>query len=781
MKLLRFISLLLLVSMLLVSCSEPTYNVIFGDDVKLEDGNEMTDGSDPFGDKGLYEDPEVEIDGVREVEYDYPSGSGKYLVYSSETETTYVSIYKGERGIYFLFECEDDSLSALNVEDINLVTAQSDSIELYVDAYGTGGTKRGNNQHEFRVTASGRIYSYLTGFVARVFTYGTLNYHNDVDTGFNVEGYISYAVLGEGVNKNTPTSFAFARVTKTGNKGFVWHGAVDPQIPDNYLILNNDNKFYTLQDCPTSATVNGRLLDAQGNPVVGAKVTAEGYKTVYTGSDGSYSLDITNCTSDLSISFTKRDYLANTVTVEKADLRGARDGVLSLGDSLFLPEAEASYTTTLKGIVTERDGKTPIANALVEANGTSVRTNKNGTYSFEANLHGYNGTVNVSADGYITYSKNLGILDVAINGVTDLATINLDEDLGSSISFGHKNTDTAVARVVRGENSFKIVLKSESVMDPAEMPGSNFEVFVDTKDSCIMHKRDSSDYLFVFQYADMGVVNATRYGGGSVDTKSIKTTYGRINELYYVEVDIPYSVIGVSKDEVFGLYFGVKCNYVWTGMYDHKGDYIPAEATINYYRFDAESNLFAGSCNVEPATNLSFAKIGQIGSYSANPNTVKYDVSYAKEQNYVMLKFDLVDNGISMTEQGHSLNIYFDMNCSRDKTFKDSSNYHITIYPGRAVSVYSGWDATNNKESSKKYYESDTNATWAYLYGDSIYVKLDTAIFGGSVDNSIGFAVGMWHDVVGGNSILAMDGTMCSLDNPSGYFIVDPAGNITIK
>ena len=781
MKVLRLVSLILLLSMLLVSCGDPTYNVVVDDDIKIEDGNELTDGTDPFGDKGLYEDPEVEIDGIREAEYDYPNGSGKYLVYSSETETTYVSIYKGERGIYFLFECEDDSLSALNVEDINLVTAQSDSIELYVDAYGAGGTKRGNNQHEFRVTASGRIYSYLTGFVARVFTYGTLNYHNDVDTGFNVEGYISYAVLGEGVDKNTPTSFAFARVTKTGNKGFVWHGKVDPQIPDNYLILNNDNKFYTLHDCPTSAVVEGRLLDAKGNPVVGAKVTAEGYKTVYTGSDGSYSLDIVNCTSDLSINFTKKDYLENNVTIEKAELRGARDGVLKLGDSLFLPEAEASYTTTLKGVVTERDGKTPIANALVEANGTSVRTDSNGAYSFEARLHGYTGKVNISADGHIPYTKNLGILDVAIGGVTDLATSNLDEDLGDSISFGHKNTDTAEARVVRGEDSFKIVLKSESVMNPSDMPGSNFEVFVDTKSSCIMHKRDSSDYLFVFQYADAGVVSATRYGGGSVDTRSIKTTYGRINELYYVEVDIPYSVVGVSKDEVFGLYFGIKCNYVWTGMYDHKGDYIPAEATINYYRLDANSNIFAGSCNELPAKDLTFKEIGQIGNFSSNPNTVKYDVSYARAEGYVMLKFELVDNGLTMTQQGHSLNIYFDMNANSNKTAKDASNYHLTIYPGRAVSVYSGWDTNTGKYSTKKYYESDTDKTWAYLYGNTIYVKIDTAVFGGDSANNIGFAVGMWHDLVGANSILAMNGKYCSLDNPDGYFIVNTAGDISIK
>lgn len=278
MKAIKLVSLILLISILLVGCSTIEFNYKFGDDIKLEEGKELADGIDPFAEKGLYEDPEVEIDGVREAQYDYPTGSGKHTVYESETETTYISIYKGERGIYFLFECEDDCLSCLNVEDINLVTAQSDSVELYVDTYGAGGSQRGNNQYEFRVTASGRIYSYLTGFVARVFTYGTLNDHNDTDTGFNVEGYISYSVLGDDVDKNTPTSFAFARVTKTGNKGFVWHGDVDPQVPNNYLILNGDNKFYTLETCPTSGVINGSLLDVHGNPVVGARLLLQAIK-----------------------------------------------------------------------------------------------------------------------------------------------------------------------------------------------------------------------------------------------------------------------------------------------------------------------------------------------------------------------------------------------------------------------------------------------------------------------------------------------------------------------
>lgn len=756
------------------------YNYILGNGIVVDNGKRPTEGADPFSNKGIYADPEVEIDGIRESQYDYPTGSGKHLVYSSETETTYVSLYKGKRGIYYLFECEDDCLSTLNVEDINLVTAQSDSVELYVDTYGSGGKTRGSNQFEFRVTASGRIYSYLTGFVARVFTYGTLNDHTDVDRGFNVEGYISYSVLGDDVDENTPTSFAFARVTKTGNKGYAWHGNFDPQIPDNYLTLGRDNKFYTQETCPVNGTISGKLTDANNQAVVGAKVSADGYKTVYTNKDGEYSLDITNCTGDVKVNFSKKDYLDNQIIVEKKDLRLAKNNTVDLGTSLFLAANAATYTTTIKGTVTERDGVTPIKNATISVSDYSAKTADDGSYTLDAELYGYSNLLTFGAENHLDYSRNLEVSDVNIGSTTDLSTINLDENYGSSIDFGRKASDTATARIVRGEDSFKVVLKTESVIDLNQVPGSNFEVFADTKESCSMNKRDDTDYLFVFQYADEGVLQATNYGGAAVNTRSIKTTYGKINELYYVEADIPYSVINVSKDEVFGLYFGIKVNYVWTGMYDAHGDYIQAEATVNYVRLDENSQLFTGSCNTQPATDLNFNAVGRIGEFSGK-TTQQYDVSYARRGGLVMLKFDLVDNGQTMTSLSHSINVYVDMNASASKTKKDAFNYHISIYPGRPISVYTGWDVAANKESSTKHYEIDSQNTWAYIYKNSIYVKLDVSIFGGDETNAIGFAAGMWHDGAGENSILSYNGKTCDFEIPGKYFIVDAAGNMSIK
>lgn len=777
----RFISLLPSCLLLLVGCKDTIeYNYIFDSDVVIEDGEKNTESSDPFSQKGIYADPELKIDGVRDAEYDYPSGSGRHKVYASETEDAYVSIYKGERGIYYLFECKDDCLSTLNVENINLATAQSDSVELYVDTYGTGGNTRGSNQYEFRVTAAGRIYSYLTGFVARVFTYGTLNFHTDVDQGFNVEGYISYSVLGDDVDKYTPTSFAFARVTKTGNKGYLWHGDVDPQVPDNYLILNPyDNKFYTQKAYPVTGVVSGRLVDVNNNAVPAVKVSVDGYKTVYTDDDGKFSLNIKDCVDDITINYSKTSYLKNQTKVSKKSLRLAKNNTIDLGDSLFLKEDDASYTSTMEGKVTERDGKTPISNVKVSVNDTSVQTDSNGDFSFNANLYGYSNTLKFEKDDHLTYEKNIAITDTNIGAKTNISSIQLDENKGSQIGFGREETNLATARMVRGDDSFKVVLKTESNMDVSEVPGSNFELFIDTKGSNSMNKRDSTDYLFVLQYADEGVLSTTNYGGKAINARNIKTSYGRINEEYYVEADIPYSVIDVEKDEVFGVYFGIKQNYNWTGMYDTGDTYIQAEATVNYVRFDADSNFFQGSSNTEPAKDMGFKKIGRIGEFTEKV-TPQYDVSYSRNGGTLMLKLDLVDNGIKMTDQSHSLNVYADMNASASKTKKDSNNYHISIYPGRPTSIYKGWNESENKEDSKTNYEIDAENTWAYLYKNSIYVKIDTSIFGGEENNPIGFALGMWSDAVGKNSILSYNGKECSFDNPSNYFIVTSDGEISI-
>ena len=449
--------ILILIGLLFTSCSnQSSYIYSYEEDApSINEGQRQTSGEDPFDNIGLYKDPELKIDGKIDEQYYYPTGSGRLDVYLGGNENTYVYLYKGERAIYFIFEAFDDDISTLNVEDTNICTAQSDSVELYVDTYGAGGKKRGNNTYEFRMTAGGRVYSYLTGFVSKVFLDGTNNNHKDVDKAFYVEGYISYDVLGNDVNKNTPTSFAFARVTKTGNKGYVWHGKVDPQIPNNYEIFYTDNKMYTLDKCPLDVELSGNILSTDGKPIPNV-IISNNENSVFSDANGYYSLSLGNVKDDINLIYRKNSYLTYKKLVTKHELRLNHKMVL---DQTLLSNQQETYKTTLKGKLLQRDNLTPISRGLVSINETSTYTDEQGNYSFIASCKGYENKIIYQANEFEEYNKTLNFEQIKINQITELDNVILDENKGSTLTFGDaKITGNAISRIVRNDKSFKIVL-----------------------------------------------------------------------------------------------------------------------------------------------------------------------------------------------------------------------------------------------------------------------------------------------------------------------------------
>lgn len=570
---------------------------------------------DPFSQTGLYKDPELVIDGKIDEEY-LTKGSGRLVVFEDDayaTEKTYVYLYKGETAIYFLFEAFDDNISTLSVEDTNICTAQSDSVELYVDTYGAGGRSRGNNQYEFRMTAGGRVYSYLTGFVSKVFLDGTNNYEDDTDKAFYVEGYIAYKALGNDVDKYTPTSFCFARVTKTGSSNYYWHGVnwdggvygvndyrgVDPQIPDNYKILHTDNKMYTLSDCPVSSNISGYLTDTDGNPLDNVKVSCVGATAIgYSDGldDGKYTLTLDNIKSDAVLKFEKSGYETYTRTITQTELRTNRK--ITLNQTL-LKSSQSSYNVSLKGKLVERDGSTPISGGTVTVNGKSATTSSTGDYTLEATCNGYENQISYSASNHTTYTKTIDFNSLKFKEVTSLEPTALDETYGSTLEFGSAETGLAYARIVRNADnkSFKVVLKTESDMTYGNSNGnaSYFEVFIDTKTSAGHDLRDATDYRFDAMY-EKGIFDYNNYGNQSINLKNTESKYGRINEQYFVEIDFAYSDLGITSSEVFGLYFGIKQNWNWAGMYDN-GAYIAAENPQMYYRLGADSSIYRKTSN----------------------------------------------------------------------------------------------------------------------------------------------------------------------------------------
>lgn len=772
-RLLLFIVITVL-TLALAACSagetQYVYNYVDSDE-QIVDG-ERGEGAGAFDNPGIYTDPELAIDGVRNEEYDYPKGSGRHAVYIDGSEDTYVSIYKGETAIYFLFECQDEYLSALSVEDINISTAQSDSVELYVSTYGMGGRVRTATDYEFRVSVASRIYSYLTGFVAKVFTYGTVNNARDKDQGFNVEGYISYTVLGADVNKYTPTSFAFARVTKTGNTGYVWHGAVDPQIPDNYLTLHTDNKFYPIDECPRSAKLSGTVVDLNNRPLSQVKIVSPQGVAGYTDSEGRYDVSLGDMT-EFSLSFEKAGYLTYKKSFDRQQIMSGKEIVYN---QTLLKENESSYNTTFNGTITERDG-TPIKNAKIKLGGGFAVTDDNGRYEFEATCEGYVNTLEFEAENHIAYTREVEFFDVAINGDTAMGAVALDESYGSTVSFGHKSVGFAEARILRNSDnkSFKIVFKTAAEMDGA---GCNFELFIDTKTSAAFEKRDSTDYRLDISYTD-GLIEFKNYGNLSMPRTGFTSKSGRLNELYYIEADIDYAYIGVQPNEIIGFYFGIKCNYVWAGMYNSKGEYIKAEYPRNYIRLDTDSTTFRASSNTEPTVGAGAVLLGEIGNYASFEGAIKYGVSMYRDSEGVMLVFEQKTAGIEMSDQPHSLNIYLDTNYTAGKNKMSTDCYHLSIYPGIPVAAYRAYDKNGN-ESNSTVYEEDTNKRFEIRYKNKVYVRLAYEVFGGSADNIFGIAIGCWNDRANGNDILAYQGQKPSFNNPVSFIKIDGQGQVTI-
>lgn len=757
----------------LAACTVETkyvYNYVGDDDLIVDGTRGECEGA--FDNLGIYTDPELAIDGVRDEQYNLPHGSGRHPVYIDGNEDTYVSIYKGETAIYFLFECQDEYLSALSVEDVNISTAQSDSVELYVSTYGMGGKKRTSTDYEFRMTVASRIYSYLTGFVAKVFPYGTVNNTKDKDKGFNVEGYISYTVLGADVNKYTPTSFAFARVTKTGNTGYVWHGAVDPQIPDNYLTLHTDNKFYPIDECPRSVRLFGKVVDLANKPLPQVKVISPLGIAGYTDSDGKYAVSLDNI-SEFSLTFEKTGYLSYKKTFDMQQIMSQSQIEY---DQPLLKSNESTYATTFKGIVTERDG-TPIENAKIKLNGGFAVTDADGRYSFEATCDGYTNELEFEAEDHIAYSRSIEFFDVAVNGNTALSAVALDESYGSTVSFGNRSVGFAEARIVRNSDnkSFKVVFKTAAEMDGE---GCNFELFIDTKTSSAFEKRDSTDYRLDISYND-GLIEFKNYGNLSMPRTGFTSKSGRLNELYYIEADIDYAYIGVQPTEIIGLYFGIKCDYQWAGMYNAKNEYIKAEYPRNYIRLDTDSTTFRASSNTEPAIPQSAVTLGEIGNYASFANAVKYDVSVYRDSEGVMLVFEQKSASVDMANQPHSINVYLDTNYTDGKNTMSTDCYHLSIYPGNPVACYRAYDK-NGVENNSAVYEEETDKRFEIRYKNKIYVRLAYEVFGGSADNVFGFAVGCWNDGASANDILEYQGQKPSFNDPITFIKIDGLGQVTI-
>jgi len=131
--------------------------------------------------------------------------------------------------------------------------------------------------------------------------------------------------------------------------------------------------------------IDGTITDAStGNPIKGANVTANGHSAT-TDTEGHYTIQLPPRTYNVTASATKYISHSKTATVTS-------ETTTSLNFTLI------PLNGTISGNVTDSSTGDPIVGATVTANGISVSTNTDGTYTIE--LPPGNHDVTVSANGY---------------------------------------------------------------------------------------------------------------------------------------------------------------------------------------------------------------------------------------------------------------------------------------------------------------------------------------------------------------------------------------------
>jgi len=137
-------------------------------------------------------------------------------------------------------------------------------------------------------------------------------------------------------------------------------------------------------------TIAGTVVDASTeDPIEGATITANGY-SVTTDTEGQYTIQLLHETYTVTASATKYHSQSKPATV-------TAETTTTLNFTL------TPINGTISGTVTDSSTGNPIAGATVTANGISVSTGADGTYTIEVPPGTYN--VTVSMNGYKDSSK----------------------------------------------------------------------------------------------------------------------------------------------------------------------------------------------------------------------------------------------------------------------------------------------------------------------------------------------------------------------------------------
>lgn len=355
----------------------------------------------------------------------------------------------------------------------------------------------------------------------------------------------------------------------------------------------SDAVVLTLQ----KVTLTGVIHDQDDNPIEGVTVTltvGDEIKTVSTNAEGAYSFENVPTFVGVTVAFEKEGYAAIAATsIAQKDLAAAENNEYRLNKNLTQNDQVRYISVT--GSVVGIDGALGNVSVSVDGKDLAATTDADGTFVL-SQFACVESTITLTLNGYISQTVSFREEDADDGDSYSLGEIFLARDyvrIGNA--FGTKDDLYAgfVPYVTRGEDGFLFKFEGENAFT------GHIELFVDTKLSSGLERRDTTDYRFDL-FAD-GRVTAVNYGDAAVDTQTLvlKVT-GAGGASPAVEFTLPYAVLGVERSEIVGVSFG-QANSAggwdgWNWNDDVKGvdglAYVDPAITWDYVRIGADNQAF---------------------------------------------------------------------------------------------------------------------------------------------------------------------------------------------
>lgn len=337
--------------------------------------------------------------------------------------------------------------------------------------------------------------------------------------------------------------------------------SLNMEVSSNVVIIRHDNNIYsTIPNINfEQIVVTGRIVDAAGNPISGAEITAHSHDnvwTVYTNADGVYSLDVPNF---ITLNLTVRDVIAdiiiyyyqlstfytNSANPQQVEVIQLADyGVGSSNISGYVYNGRTSSTKIPDVDVTVRSGYNNkvgdiVTTTIADGNGDYSLTLPNGSYTLEFSKDSwtteyYNVVVNGDSTTYNFYLNVFNTNYLAANAyMTAVLTWgDRPNDLDTHLA---GPSDTSDTRFHAYYSSKVVGTTPADALDPCATEGTIASLDVDDTsaygpETMTICKRYSSTYhYYIYNYS----------GSPYYDASNAKVRVSTATGTHY-SFDVPY-------------------------------------------------------------------------------------------------------------------------------------------------------------------------------------------------------------------------------------------------